>query len=151
MNPEGPAEAGAGQGLSQQRCSDDSERSGMSGPIVRNRTGDAADWTDKAGRAEQRFIRTDGAFAANAASGCCGNAENGSNAASRICMRPAGCDERICGVTEYHQTTADSCRRVQSGTGDAHEAGYGTPRGMQDRLRALISILRLLHCLSGHS
>ena len=30
-------------------------------------------------------------------------------------------------------------------------AGCGTPRGMQDRLRALISILRLLHCLSGHS
>lgn len=63
--------------------------------IVRNRIEDGATGRRKR-RSRERFTRTAGAFAANGESGCYGSVENGSNAASLICMRRARCGELIC-------------------------------------------------------
>jgi hypothetical protein len=57
-------------------------------------------------KSRERFTRTAGAFAANGESGCYETVENGSNAASPICMRRGRCGERICASME---TLSNGC------------------------------------------
>ena len=77
------ARVGRGQGVSQQ--SDAGRPRGPRG-ASRNRT--VAGGTGAA----RRPLRTAAGSGAPAATGCCGNAGNGSNAPSRICSKPDGCE-----------------------------------------------------------
>ena len=92
------ARVGRGQGVSQQ--SDAGRPRGPRGAYLHLGTGPwPAALARQGGRSRCGVCQPPPESGAPAATGCCGNAGNGSNAPSRICSKPDGCGGCICADT----------------------------------------------------